>query len=165
MNISVILNGTKTILEAAPDDSLMKVLRNQSLMTVKCGCNSGLCGSCTVLLDDKPVASCKIPIGIINNSTIETLEYFRNSKDYEIITQGFELANIKLCGYCNAGKIFCAYQILKKNKIPTREQIINQVKTLSPCCTDINTLANGIIYAFEIKDKGYVTSIKRRESK
>ena len=74
MNISVILNGTKTILEAAPDDSLMKVLRNQSLMTVKCGCNSGLCGSCTVLLDDKPVASCKIPIGIINNSTIETLD-------------------------------------------------------------------------------------------
>ena len=68
MNISVILKGKKTILEAAPDDSLMKVLRNQSLTTVKCGCNSGLCGSCTVLLDDKPVASCKIPIGIINNS-------------------------------------------------------------------------------------------------
>ena len=163
MNISVILNGTKTILEAAPDDSLMKVLRNQSLTTVKCGCNSGLCGSCTVLLDDKPVASCKIPIGIINNSKIETLEYFMNSKDYEIIMKGFDLANIKLCGYCNAGKIFCAYQILKKNKIPSREQIINQVKTLSPCCTDINTLANGIIYALEIKDKGYATSIKRRE--
>ena len=86
-----------------------------------------------------------------------------NTKDYEIIMKGFDLANIKLCGYCNAGKIFCAYQILKKNKIPSREQILNQIKTLSPCCTDINTLANGIIYAFEIKDKGYATSIKRRD--
>ena len=103
--------------------------------------------------------------GIILNLSVGgmlLLTYSNLPKDADL-TLSFDLANIKLCGYCNAGKIFCAYQILKKNKIPSREQILNQIKTLSPCCTDINTLANGIIYAYEIKDKGYATSIKRRD--
>lgn len=155
MNVSVFLNGNKTIIEAASDDSLMRVLRKLSYNTVKCGCNSGLCGSCTVLLDDKPVASCKIPVGIVNNAEIVTLDYFENTEEYKIITQGFKLAGITLCGYCNAGKIFCTYQILKMNKIPTRQEIMNQVKDLAPCCTDLNTLVNGIIYAIEIRDKGF----------
>lgn len=155
MNISVFLNGNKTIIEARPEESLMKVLRNLSYTSVKCGCSEGVCGSCTVLLNDKPVASCKIPVGIINNEDIETLDHFLATEEYTMIKQGFDLAGIKLCGYCNAGKIFCAYQILKKNKVPDRQEIIEQVKTLAPCCTDLSTLVNGIIYATEIRDKGY----------
>lgn len=155
MNISVSLNGNKTIIEADCDDSLLKVLRKLSCYKVKCGCSAGLCGSCTVLLDDKPVASCKIPVGIITNSEIVTLDYFEQTPEYEMIQQGFSLAGIKLCGYCNAGKIFCAYQILKMNKIPSRVEVIDQIKNLAPCCTDINTLTNGILYAVEIRDKGY----------
>ena len=153
MNISVILNGEKKIIEASAEESLMMVLRHLSYNTVKCGCNSGLCGSCTVLLEDKPVAACKIPIGIINNANITTLDYFEKTEEYKMIIKGFEMAKIKLCGYCNAGKIFCAYQILKMNRIPTRQEIINQLKNLAPCCTDINTLANGVIFALDIRDK------------
>ena len=117
MNIPVNLNGNKTIIDSEPDISLMKVLRKLSYNSVKCGCSAGLCGSCTILLDDKPVASCKIPVGIISNSDLITLDFFETFPEFKIIMQGFSLAGIKLCGYCNAGKIFCAYQILKMNKI------------------------------------------------
>lgn len=161
MNISVFLNKNKTILESSPDESLMKVLRRMAYTSVKCGCSRGLCGSCTVLLNDKPVASCKIPVGIINNEDIITLDYFQTTKEYTMIKQGFDLAGIKLCGYCNAGKVFCAYQMIKMNKIPTRQEIIDQVKTLAPCCTDLTTLVNGIIYAVEIRDKGYAAVAKK----
>lgn len=161
MNISVYINENKTIIESAPDESLMKVLRRLSFFSVKCGCSRGSCGSCTVLLEDNPVASCKIPVGIINNEKIETLDYFQTKKEYSIIKQGFDMAGIKLCGYCNAGKIFCAYQIIKMNRKPTRQEVIEQVKNLAPCCTDLNTLVNGILFAVDIRDKKNQATAKK----
>ena len=163
MNVPVILNGNKTILEAPADETLMSVLRRIGCASVKCGCGQGTCGSCTVLLNDNPVATCKIPLGIIQNADIGTLEYFERTKEYSIIMKGFELAGIKLCGLCDSGKIFSAYQLVKLNRIPTREEIYEQVRSLAPCCTDLNTLINGIILALEIRDHGIEKAIKKAE--
>ena len=163
MNVPVILNGNKTILEAPADETLMSVLRRIGCSSVKCGCGQGTCGSCTVLLNDSPVATCKIPLGIIQNADIVTLEYFERTKEYSIIMKGFELAGIKLCGLCDSGKIFSAYQLVKLNRIPTREEIYEQVRSLAPCCTDLNTLINGIILALEIRDHGIEKAAKKAE--
>lgn len=153
MKIPVTLNGTKTILDAHAYEPLMKVLHKNGCLSVKSGCSQGFCGSCTILLDDHPAASCKIPAGIVRNSDIVTLDYFVKTEEYSIIMAGFQKAGIKLCGYCNAGKIFCTYQILKSTKMLTREEIVDYVKTLSPCCTDLDTLVNGIVYAMQIANK------------
>lgn len=161
MNIPLILNGEKTVLDVRPEESLMSVLRKQAFASVKCGCNKGYCGACTILLNDMPVASCKIPAGIIRDFDIVTLDYFSRTKEYNSITQGFDLAGIKLCGYCNAGKIFTAYQILKMNKVLSRSEITDMIKNLSPCCTDLQTLTNGIIWAIEINNKGYESTLKK----
>ena len=163
MNVPVILNGNKTILEAPADETLMSVLRRIGCASVKCGCGQGTCGSCTVLLNDSPVATCKIPLGIIQNADIVTLEYFERTKEYSIIIKGFELAGIKLCGLCNSGKIFSAYQLVKLNKIPSRDEIYEQVRSLAPCCTDLNTLINGILLAIEIRDHGIEKAAKKAE--
>ena len=161
MTVPVILNGNKTILEAPADETLMSVLRRIGCSSVKCGCGQGTCGSCTVLLNDNPVATCKIPLGIIQNADIVTLEYFERTKEYSIIIKGFELAGIKLCGLCDSGKIFSAYQLIKMNKIPTRDEIYEQVRSLAPCCTDLNTLIKGIILALEIRDNGLERAIRK----
>lgn len=163
MNVPVVLNGNKTILEAPADETLMSVLRRIGCASVKCGCGQGTCGSCTVLLNDNPVATCKIPLGIIQNADIVTLEYFERTKEYSIIMKGFELAGIKLCGLCNSGKIFSAYQLVKLNKFPSRDEIYEQVRSLAPCCTDLNTLINGIILALEIRDHGIEKAAKKAE--
>lgn len=163
MNVAVILNGNKTILEAPADETLMSVLRRIGCSSVKCGCGQGTCGSCTVLLNDSPVATCKIPLGIIQNADIVTLEYFERTKEYSIIMKGFELAGIKLCGLCDSGKIFSAYQLVKLNRIPTRDEIYEQVRSLAPCCTDLNTLINGIILALEVRDHGIEKAVKKAE--
>ncbi len=163
MNVPIILNGNKTILDAPADETLMSVLRKIGCSSVKCGCKQGSCGSCTVLLNDNPVATCKIPLGIIQNTDIVTLEYFERTKEYSIIMKAFDLAGIKLCGLCNAGKIFCAYQLLKMNKIPTRAEIREMVRSLAPCCTDLNTLINGILIAIEIRDHGLERVMKKME--
>lgn len=153
MKIPFFLNGSKTVIDAYADEFLMKVLHRNECTSVKSGCTHGFCGACTVLLDDKPVASCKIPIGLIKDRDIVTLDYFVKTEEYSIIMEGFNKAGIKLCGYCNAGKIFAAYQILKLTKIPTRQEITEYVRNLSPCCTDLETLVNGIIYSIQISNK------------
>ena len=153
MKIPVTLNGSKIILDAHADESLMKVLHKNGCPSVKSGCSLGFCGACTILLDDKPVAACKIPAGIVRNCDIVTLDYFVKTEEYNVIMSGFQKAGIKLCGYCTAGKVFSTYQILKLPKMPTRQEITDYVKTLSPCCTDLETLVNGIIYAISISNR------------
>ncbi len=164
MKIPLFINGSNITLEAEPQESLMKVLHKNGYTSVKSGCDKGYCGSCTILLNDNPVASCKIPAGLVRDSNIITLEYFSKTTEYQTIMEGFSKAGIKLCGYCNAGKIFSAYNILKLTKIPTREEIENSIKSLSPCCTDSETLVNGIIYALRIHNKkaDRITSSKER---
>ncbi len=153
MKIPVTLNGNKIILDAHADETLMKVLHKNGCTSVKSGCSGGFCGACTILLDDRPVASCKIPAGIVRSSDIVTLDYFVKTEEYITIISGFQKAGIKLCGYCTAGKVFSAYQIMKMPKMPTRQEITDYVKALSPCCTDLETLVNGIIYAIQISNK------------
>ena len=153
MKIPVTLNGSKIILDAHADESLMKVLHKNGCPSVKSGCSSGFCGACTILLDDRPAAACKIPAGIVRNSDIVTLDYFVKTEEYSTIMSGFQKAGIKLCGYCTAGKVFSAYQILKMSKMPTRQEITDYVKALSPCCTDLETLVNGILYSIQIFNK------------
>lgn len=155
MNIPMTINDKKVVFEVQSDETLMNVLHNETSTHIKCGCQQGFCGSCTVLLNGEPVAACKIPVGIVRNAKIETLDYFEKSEYYSYINQGFSKAGIHLCGFCDAGKIFSAYTILKNNtnKKITREEIIEQVKNLAPCCTDLETLVNGIIFAIALQNK------------
>ncbi len=151
MNIPVIINGERIMIQAEPDEKLIDVLRSLKLLSVKLGCAEGVCGACTVLLNEKPVPACKVSVALVMNQEVETLEYFAKSDEYLYITKGFSKAGIKLCGYCNAGKIFAAAAILKANQKPSRSEIKAQIQHLSPCCTDIDTLTNGIIFASEYK--------------
>ena len=153
MNIPVTLNGEHIILEDSPDRTLLSVLRRIKLLSVKRGCEKGICGTCTILLDGKPVPSCKVPVALAKDRSIETLEHFQKTDEYSDIIKGFNKAGIKLCGFCNAGKIFAARTIILSNTKPTRSSIQEQVKHLSPCCTDEDTLINGIIYAFDFHIK------------
>ncbi|MBP3710061.1 MAG: 2Fe-2S iron-sulfur cluster binding domain-containing protein [Treponema sp.] len=151
MKIPVTLNSSKIVLDANPNDTLLGVLRREGLLSAKCGCGKGVCGSCTVVLDGKPVPSCIIPVAVVRDAAVMTLEYFSKSDDYSDIMKGFNKAGIHLCGFCNAGKIFAAWNILNTTMRPNRAAILEQVRSLSACCTNSDLLANGILYAFDYK--------------
>ena len=153
MKIPIIINNTKTVIESQPDKSLLSVLRNMKLFDTKTGCAQGICGNCTILLNGKPVPSCKIPVAIVKDQTVTTLEYFKQTEIYSNIIKGFSKVGIKMCGYCNAGKIFAAYSIITSGKKPVKQFIYEHIKNLSLCCTDTKTLAEGIIYACDLNLK------------
>lgn len=147
MKIPIILNGEKTIIDANGDEKLLSVLRNLNLFSAKNGCEEGKCGYCTVLLDDRPVNSCLIPIGIIRDCSVVTLEFFKKTKDYEDIMKGFSQAGINLCGYCNASRILSVYALLKRVYRPSKEDLIEIANEIKCTCTDSSTFINGILFA------------------
>lgn len=147
MEITMTLNGHSINIDTDTSTSLLQMLRKENLMSVKCGCEKGICGACTVLLDGKAVPSCLVPSPVANNTSVETLEGFIESDDYKDIISGFEQAGIKLCGFCNAGKIFAAYELLNKKNKPEKEEIIQMTKSFPCSCTEPSQLANGILFA------------------
>ena len=151
MKIPVMLNSSKVILDAKPSESLLEILRRQGLLSVKEGCTKGRCGSCTVLLDDRPVPSCVIPVGIVRNASIETLEFFLLTKEGEDITAGFKQAGVTTCGFCNSTRIFSTYELLKKVYRPTMEDLEELADSIKCNCIDRKTFINGVIYATAIK--------------
>lgn len=144
------LNDEEYKIQADPAECLANVLRKEKLYSVKNGCMQGSCGACYVLLDGKAVPSCHIPVGIVIDSSITTLEHFSKSEIYSEITKGFEKAGVSLCGFCDAGKIFLTYEILTTLPEPNRERIKSIICRLNDCCVEQNTLINGIIYAYSI---------------
>lgn len=150
MKIPVTLNERSYTFDADPSEKLINILRREKLISVKYGCQSVSCGACYILLDDRTVASCHIPVGIVRNSSIVTLEHFSKTEFFADIMKGFEKAGISLCGYCNAGKIFLTYEIIKNMNSPTRESISEIIGRLNDCCVEKETLINGVLYAFAI---------------
>lgn len=153
MNKSIKINGKK-IVEGSSDEILQKVLRKNGAKSVKLGCSEGMCGNCLVLLNDTPVPSCKLSYGMIQeDDELVTLSHFQKTyPEAKDISRGFEKAGINLCGYCDAGKYFIAYDLIKKIK-PSEEKIYNSIQHLNNCCVDSETLCQGILYAYEFKSQ------------
>ena len=147
MKIPVVLNGEDTVFEAEPEERLLVVLRRLGLHSAKKGCGKGRCGFCAVLLDEKPVPSCIVPVGIVRDSAIVTLEHFAKSESYQDIISGFEQAGVRMCGYCNAAKIFGVHDLIERIYRPSTEELQEAADSLTCSCTDRNTFMNGILYA------------------
>lgn len=151
MVISFKLNGEITLVDALPNARLSNILRqNFSLKSVKISSFDGLRGSDCVLLDEIVVPSSLIPLFNVENREVVTLEYFSSYKhyaqDYKLIMKCFKENGVSTCGFCDAGKIFAAYKLLKSNldeEDPNFESKVKQCYSLSLCrCTILNNLLN-----------------------
>ena len=123
MKIPYRLSDEGVVRDAEPDQKLLYLLRDNGLFSVKCGCEEGFCNCCIILLDNKPVPACILPIAAVRGRSVVTLEHFKTTVDYEDISKGFQKAGVTLCGFCDSGKILTAYQIINKDVRPTKEEI------------------------------------------
>ncbi len=153
MKIPCTINSIDTLIEAEAGERLLTTLRKLGFLSAKDGCLQGKCGSCTVLLNGLPVPSCLIYTGSVQNDSIITLEHFAKSPDYEDISKAFTQSGIKLCGFCNAGKYFTAYNIILTQERPRREDIEKNVSHLLCKCVDNESLVNAILLASKIRAK------------
>jgi aerobic-type carbon monoxide dehydrogenase small subunit (CoxS/CutS family) len=119
------VNGIRKLFSADPERTLLSVLRDDFDMTgTKYGCGEGQCGACTVLLEGKPVHSCKTRVGKVDGKSIQTIEGVAPANGLHPLQQAFIDADAMQCAYCTSGMILSAYALLKKNPQPDRTAIV-----------------------------------------
>ncbi|MDR1726817.1 MAG: (2Fe-2S)-binding protein [Acidobacteriota bacterium] len=122
------LNGQPVTLDTDGDRKLLWVLRTDFGLTgAKYSCGIGVCGACTVVVDDKAVRSCHTAVRDVKDKdvlTIEGLAPDAASGKLHPLQQAFADLGAVQCGFCTPGMIMTAYALLKKNPDVTREQVI-----------------------------------------
>ncbi len=123
--ISFNLNGKSVSLTTDSERTLLWVLRTDLGLTgTKYGCGKALCGACTVIVDDRAVRSCMIPIRSIKGKDVLTIEGLSKNGKLHPIQEAFIKHDALQCGFCTPGMILNAYSLLLRNPEPTREEII-----------------------------------------
>ena len=118
------VNGRAYKIDAAPETSLLSVLRDQLDLTgSKYGCGEGQCSACTVLVDGNPRHSCITSVGAIGKKSITTIEGLERNGRLHPVQQAFLDQGAMQCAYCTSGMIMSAVALLKSNADPTETQI------------------------------------------
>jgi len=124
-NVSFTLNGKPTTLNVDADRMLLWVLRTDLGLTgTKFGCGKGFCGACTVLVGNKAVRSCHLPVTQIVGKEVTTIEGLAKNGKLHPIQQAFVDHDALQCGFCTPGMILGAYSLLLENPRPGRADII-----------------------------------------
>jgi aerobic-type carbon monoxide dehydrogenase small subunit (CoxS/CutS family) len=135
VNISFNLNGLAMEWEIAPGQTLLEMLREIGQFSVKRGCETGDCGSCTVLLDGQPVNSCVVVAARVTGHGVTTMEGLLGDDlmirlQVELVERG-----AVQCGYCMPGMLISLYALMKQGP-PIDEQTIRHALTGNLCrCT------------------------------
>jgi len=130
--------------------TLLEVLReNFGLTGTKRACNEGECGVCTVLLDDKPVASCLLLAVEAQDKMIETVEGVAGDEELHPLQQSFIDRGAFQCGFCTPGMVMTAKGFLAENPRPTEEEIRHGIAGNLCRCTGYNKYVEAILDAAE----------------
>ena len=117
------VNGKTHTVNAQADTPLLWVLRdNLELTGTKYGCGVNTCGACTVLMNDRAVNSCMIPVNSCVSKEIITIEGLSEDGDHPV-QQAWNKVNVSQCGYCQPGQIMTVAGMLKQNPAPDKKTI------------------------------------------
>jgi aerobic-type carbon monoxide dehydrogenase small subunit (CoxS/CutS family) len=122
------VNGSERQVDAPPDESLLSVLRNSLQLTgTKYGCGEGQCGACTVLIDGRPVRSCRTPVSQAAGKKITTIEGLEQNGKLHPVQAAFLEQEALQCGYCTSGMIMATVALLNAIPNPTDDDIVRQM--------------------------------------
>src|SRR3954454_21405526 len=118
------LNGTAAAVDADPDQTLLDVLRGPLGMTgAHFGCGAGECGSCHVMVGDRAMASCDMPMWSVADKEVVTVEGRGTAEHPHPLQRAFISEQAMQCGYCVSGILSSAAALLKRNPSPTEAEV------------------------------------------
>lgn len=121
---SLNVNGEDVTVTDYPMARLLDALREQVRLTgTKEGCGEGECGACSVLIDDRLVNSCLIPLAQAVGTKIRTIEGLADGSDLHPVQQAFIGWGGAQCGICTPGMVMATVSLLEKNQAPTSDDI------------------------------------------
>lgn len=155
MLIKFKLNGDPVEVNLKTDDRLLvDVLREDLRMTgTKHGCGIGACGTCTVLMDGAPIASCLQLAALCEGAEIRTVEGLANGDSLHPVQQAFVNKSALQCGICIPGHVMAACALLEKNPRPSDEEIRNSIDSVYCRCTGYSRIFDAYKEVVELARK------------
>jgi isoquinoline 1-oxidoreductase alpha subunit len=124
MNFSLNVNGKVKTADVDADTPLLWVLRDTLGMTgTKYGCGAAMCGACTVHVDGLAKRSCAVPVSLVKNAKVQTIEGLADSPAGKALQQSWVELQVVQCGYCQSGQLMQAAALLESNPQPSDADI------------------------------------------
>jgi isoquinoline 1-oxidoreductase alpha subunit len=124
MTTQLQINGRQVRVEAAAETPLLWVLREELGMTgTKYGCGVGLCGACTVHVDNGPARSCITPVGALARQQVRTIEGLGQDRIGRALQAAWIANDVPQCGYCQCGQLMSAALLLRATPKPSDADI------------------------------------------
>jgi carbon-monoxide dehydrogenase small subunit len=151
IDITVLVNGRTYSRRIEPRLLLSDFIRHEIGLTgTHVGCEHGVCGACTVLLDGLATRSCCTLAAQVGDREIETVESLGKGQKLNPLQQAFRQKHGLQCGYCTPGMLMLATELLRSNTNPTRDQIVDRVSDNLCRCTGYESIVDSIEYAVEM---------------
>lgn len=148
--VTITINGVSYQHEVEPRLLLVHYIRDVVGLTgTHIGCESSICGACTVMLDGQAVKSCTVFAVQADGKQITTIEGLASSDALHPVQEGFWVKHGLQCGYCTPGMIIAACQLLQRNPQPTDEQIRHGLDGNLCRCTGYQHIVEAVKYAAE----------------
>ncbi len=146
--ISISVNGVSHQHEVEPRLLLVHFLRDVLGLTgTHIGCETSLCGACTILLDGQAVKSCTVLAVQADGGEITTIEGLVKDGQLHPMQEGFWECHGLQCGYCTPGMIIAATQIIDRNANPSRDEIRHGLEGNLCRCTGYQHIVEAVEYA------------------
>ncbi|HEY7545411.1 MAG TPA: (2Fe-2S)-binding protein [Blastocatellia bacterium] len=146
--ISVNINGTTHQSEVEPRLLLVHYIRDVIGLTgTHVGCETSICGACTVLVDGQAVKSCTLLAVQVDGASIKTVEGLAAAGELHAVQEGFWEQHGLQCGYCTPGMIMASAQLLDRNPSPTDEEIRHGLDGNLCRCTGYQHIVDAVQYA------------------
>lgn len=155
MAVTFQLNGQEREVQSEPDTPLLYVLRDElELNGAKFGCGLGQCGSCTVLVDDKPVLSCITPVMLMAGRSVTTVEGLGTVERPGPMQEAFIAEQAAQCGYCIPGMMMRAEALLRRQP-DADETAIRAALEANLCrCGTHSRILKAVVRARDLKRGG-----------
>jgi aerobic carbon-monoxide dehydrogenase small subunit len=150
MNISVKIrvNGVLHEAEVEPRLLLAQFLRETCGLTgTHVGCDTSVCGACTVLIDGQAVKSCTMFAVQADGAEVITVEGLARNGEMHPVQEGFWECHGLQCGYCTPGMIMTSVQLLERNNSPSRDEIRHALDGNLCRCTGYTHILDAVEYA------------------
>jgi carbon-monoxide dehydrogenase small subunit len=149
MKVDLRINGAKYAADIEPRKTLLDALRENFLLNgTHAGCEHGVCGACTVLVDGEPVRSCLMFAVQADGYEITTIEGIAPAPgELSVLQDAFCETHGLQCGYCTPGMILAAHALLQHTVTPTREDIVEAISGNICRCTGYGQIIEAVEFA------------------
>jgi carbon-monoxide dehydrogenase small subunit len=145
VKVRLTVNGRVHILDVAVEMTLLELIRDRLGLTgTKEGCGKGQCGSCTVLLDGRPVNSCLMLAAQADGHEVTTIEALEHNGELDVVQKAFIQEGAVQCGFCTPGLILTARALLDENPDPDDHQIRKAISGHLCRCTGYGAIIRAI---------------------